>query len=879
MTLPISLRLALRQWLARPLRPILCSLAIAASVALIVCVGAAMDSLRETISHAIGQALGVAEIHIRPVQRDTDARLDQAMLDRVRTLPEVDFADGRLLSQAVLTKGDDRLWFDVVGVDEPLDDKLRPQVFVSGHGITPGPDEASELVVDSYVAQKLNLKVGEQVRYSINDVPEKKLTIVGIVQSPSIELIARPTMFVPLKVLAKDMGIAPAYNVIDLKLKDSAGIEDYDQYAKALNLQLGKSVEVVPGTTSKAKLGDLTRTLRLFLLVLSTLSAFSASLIIGTTLSVGIQERVRQFGQLRCIGAKRGQLAAFLLGDAAVLLIAGELFGVLLGIGLSVLLVRFLPQFFEEYQLSAVSVSIALFSGAFATLLGALIPIWQVMRVSPMAAVTASAKPSRASRIYWAAAGGVLCMILQIILWNLPFSRDFRVFSYILAGVPLIFAGWCLLAPAIISACEWIGALVLGTLFNVQSTLLRTAWSRTPWRAGAMIAALMIGVTLFTTVRARGQSIRQSWVGPKIPDLIIKTLLGNLSDHRIARLKTEHPELKDITPFDYFTVKMKTSPSPVGKILHDDETTFVAIDPNQFASMVDLDYVQGNPKEALQQLADGGHVYVTTEFHNVRGLGVGDKLTLRRADGKETDFTIAAVVDSTGLEVVKNYFDLRAAFGEKAVSSLLGNIADARRDFKMGDPTLAVMNVSQKMPDGKPVDLAELRKDLSTEGIQSLSSVDLKGTLDRVISRIMNGLSVIGLGALCVASLGVANMVIASVHARRFEFGVLRAIGAGRFQLVRMVLAEVTLVAIIAGILGAGAGLSLAFMATRMDWLLLGFPTHFIDPKLAGASLYAAILVAVAIGITAVLAWLAALFPAMRGAFLAQRELLAGGRG
>ena len=187
-----------------------------------------------------------------------------------------------------------------------------------------------------------------------------------------------------------------------------------------------------------------------------------------------------------------------------------------------------------------------------------------------------------------------------------------------------------------------------------------------------MIAALMIGVALFTTVQARGESIRQSWVGPKIPDLIMKTLFNNLSDHRIARLKKDHPELKDITPFDYFTVKMKTPPSPVGRILNDDETTFVAIDPREFASMVDLDYVQGNPKQAIEQLADGGHVYVTTEFHNVRGLGVGDKLTLRRADGKETDFTIAAVVDSTGLEVVKNYFDLRAAFGEKAVSSVLG---------------------------------------------------------------------------------------------------------------------------------------------------------------------------------------------------------------
>ena len=54
MPAPIALRLATRQWAARPLRPILCSIAIAAAVALILCVGVAMDSLKHTIVSSIG---------------------------------------------------------------------------------------------------------------------------------------------------------------------------------------------------------------------------------------------------------------------------------------------------------------------------------------------------------------------------------------------------------------------------------------------------------------------------------------------------------------------------------------------------------------------------------------------------------------------------------------------------------------------------------------------------------------------------------------------------------------------------------------------------------------------------------------------------------
>src|SRR5262245_5930490 len=94
--MPVSMRLAIRQWLARPLRPVLCSLAIAAAIALIVCVGAAMDSLRYTVSAAIGQVLGAADIHVRPAQRQTDARVPQGILDRLHNLPEVELASGRL---------------------------------------------------------------------------------------------------------------------------------------------------------------------------------------------------------------------------------------------------------------------------------------------------------------------------------------------------------------------------------------------------------------------------------------------------------------------------------------------------------------------------------------------------------------------------------------------------------------------------------------------------------------------------------------------------------------------------------------------------------------------------------------------------------------
>src|SRR4051812_32785812 len=121
MSTPIAIRLAVRQWAARPLRPILCSLAIAAAVALIICVGVAMDSVRYTLSAGIGRALGVAEVHVRPLMYGTDDRIPQSMLDRVRAMPDVDIAGGRLHAMALLKKGMDNRVFDVLGIDPVMD--------------------------------------------------------------------------------------------------------------------------------------------------------------------------------------------------------------------------------------------------------------------------------------------------------------------------------------------------------------------------------------------------------------------------------------------------------------------------------------------------------------------------------------------------------------------------------------------------------------------------------------------------------------------------------------------------------------------------------------------------------------------------------------
>jgi putative ABC transport system permease protein len=66
---------------------------------------------------------------------------------------------------------------------------------------------------------------------------------------------------------------------------------------------------------------------------------------------------------------------------------------------------------------------------------------------------------------------------------------------------------------------------------------------------------------------------------------------------------------------------------------------------------------------------------------------------------------------------------------------------------------------------------------------------------------------------LAVAAIGIGNLMMVSVHVRSREIAVLRAIGAQKLQIIRLVLAE----AVTLGLLGSVIGLALGLHAAASD--------------------------------------------------------------
>jgi putative ABC transport system permease protein len=130
----------------------------------------------------------------------------------------------------------------------------------------------------------------------------------------------------------------------------------------------------------------------------------------------------------------------------------------------------------------------------------------------------------------------------------------------------------------------------------------------------------------------------------------------------------------------------------------------------------------------------------------------------------------------------------------------------------------------------------------------------------RKVMMLMRGIDlaifVVGLGTLISGMVGVSNILFVSVRERAAEFGLRRALGATPASVLRMVLAEAVLLALLAGGVGLGIGLSLVQFAQKADIKSDFFEHPNVDTRTA----------LFALGVLVLTSLLAGYFPAREAA-------------
>jgi len=176
--------------------------------------------------------------------------------------------------------------------------------------------------------------------------------------------------------------------------------------------------------------------------------------------------------------------------------------------------------------------------------------------------------------------------------------------------------------------------------------------------------------------------------------------------------------------------------------------------------------------------------------------------------------------------------------------------------------------------------LVSLRDDVSDrEAVRQLTEAvpgSVAGTSRKIIRRVRRSLdrviavsSTVAVGSLILACFGVGNLIVAEVTSRRFEFGVLRAVGAQRGLLGRLVAGQTVIVALV----GCATG---TVLGTELVMIQRGFHRRLVGLEYA-AHLPLGVLAcgAMAVVAAALIAALPAIWPLMRQhprALLARQE-------
>jgi putative ABC transport system permease protein len=808
--MPAAWRLATNSLSGRRSRSILLIAAVALSAALIMAVACAMASLSKAVEMRVAATVGTADVRVRHVGGSS---FPLSVVETVRGWPEVRLAIPRARESMALKNPRTGRSHPVVayGIIPALENPLRPFEIEAGRLV----EADGEVIVDSRAARRLEAVVGDVLEPEIfGDRP--KLKLVGIVKPPPLSfIIEREEAYLTLGSLMPIVGKEGRIGEIDILIKEGVPAVPF---AEARKGDVPQGLIIQPTERITSGLASSQQSQQIGFILSSVLAFLAAAFIIMTGLTTAVTERTRELAVLRCIGATRGQLAAAQLCVGGIVGVLGAVVGVPLGaLGTKAIVSVFPEQLPGGFAFSWLGLVLAVVGSTGAGLAGAAWPAVAATRISPLEGLSVRSRPVRRRWLWVVTLAGLGLIAVHAVTISLPLSSDVVFWSYMLLGVPSLMTGYFLLGVPLMLAASWLLAEGLSKVLRLPARMLKRTVDATPYRHGFTAGAMMLGLAMMVSIWTNGRSVTEDWLGTlKLPDGFVYGLnfKAEVQD-RINAL----PEVAMTCAITLQPVGMERAQAAGVAGLTKFGTNFVGFEPGPFFAMTNVEWIQGDPATAIAELEKGGAVLVAREFLTARGIGVGSTITLKHNNG-DFAFRVVGVITSPGLDIASQFLEVGDRYLDQAVNSVFGLRSDMIKKF--GNDSINFVQVQFKPGQGTNESMEKVKRTVGPGVLIAVLATQMKAEIERVIGGTLWVASAVGVGAMLVACLGVANLIVASIQGRRFEFGVLRAVGAQRGLLGRLVMGEAVIIAFVACVLGTLMGLQGSWAGLQLYRILIG---------------------------------------------------------
>ncbi|MBI3360799.1 MAG: FtsX-like permease family protein, partial [Chloroflexi bacterium] len=698
-------------------------------------------------------------------------------------------------------------------------------------------NDTSVAVITTSLADSLGLKLGDELNLP---TPEGNVSLKVVGLLPARALPGNEEVLVTLFDAQKWLDLPDRINTIELDL-DTTDVAQRDAIQKAIETALGKDY-TLGGLSSGTELFASIKTGEAAINLFGFAALFMGGFIIFNTFRTIVAERRHDIGMLRAVGASRRAIIGLILAEGllqgAVGTAVGIALGYLMGAGLLTLLGPVLTQFIHlqigapVVQPALIVVTVAL--GVGVTVLAGLLPALSASRLTPLEAL----RPSATEAGQRVLSVGVVIGVVLIVLAVLGLISGNTGLTAL--GGLMFLVGLVLVAPALVKpiASAFSALIALTFARDGTGTLAQGNLTRQPGRSAITASATMIGLAVIVGVGGLLWSLSGGFLD------ILQRSLG--SDYLImppsvgvwasdvGAKQNLADNLRAVNGAAVVSTMRFAAAAANGKAV-----SLLGIDPVAYPQVASLTFQKGDSRTAFNELSNERSLIANGVFAAQAGLKVGDTVRLSTPTGQK-DYRIAAIAgDYLNAKILTAY-----------VSQ-----ANLQRDFRKTEDIFIQVNLAPGADQAK----VEQRMKSILEDYPQFKLISGKSYFEqsKQLFDSIFAIYFVILGVLALPSLiALLNTLAIGVIERTREIGMLRAIGATRRQVRRIVVTESLLLAAIGTAFGLLAGLYLGYVLV-LGLSVGGYPVTYAFP-------YGGLLAAIAVGL--IFGVLAALLPARQAA-------------
>jgi len=796
--------LALKSLWARRIRALTTILAVTIGVAFVAGTYILTDTTFAAFDEIFEDSLAKTDVVIT-AKEEVRQETGEVPSFKASVLPEVKRVDGvRVAVGQIFTSG---AFFDAeneqIGtkfapkfITSDLPESLETQTYEAGHP----PRDAKEAALDESAAKEAGLGLGDTLKLaSVERVASYE--IVGLTKLGSASWGGASVAGLTLPEAQRITGKRGEFDQVLIAAADGVSEETLKQRVQDAVGNPSLLVETAKENAERNsdQIRDDLGFLRIALLVFAFVALFVGAFLIFNTFSITVAQRIKEFGMLRTLGAGRGQILTSVIVEALAIGILGALVGLAGGYAIAVGLNALFVAIGIDLPTTALvtkdrTIVISLLIGIGVTLISSLVPALRATRVPPIAALLALELPrSRRRGIVYAGLAVLLSAAgLGLVLAGLFGDASGGSAAGLMgAGAVAVLLGVSLFSPRLVRPLASLAGRPLQLFRRLIGRLARENTQRNPSRTAVTAAALMIGlaVVAFVTVFAAG-------IKSSIATAVDESFQGELVLQNTDGFSPISPQAAGVARGVPGVDLVSTVRAAQAKVVDGGKQRVSALAPDA-AEVLTIDWTEGGPG-VLRRLTDE-QVIVDKSLAGDEGLDVGDRIRFLTQIGKRPN-----------LEVVGEFEDKAELLGGAIVTQgLMASQFDQRDDF------LDFIKLSPGA-DAEKVQAALVKAmDREFPVVEVRNQQELKENQEEQINQLLGLIYALLALAVIVSLFGIANTLALSIHERRRELGMLRAIGMSRRQVRTMIRYEAVITALIGAILGMIIGLVFAALIAQ----------------------------------------------------------------